>query len=76
MLNQKTGLISSCCLVDGQKSALDPIATPGRPNCRVLAWAALKAARGQTVSQLNLQRLHNKQRSINSARVSLVLRVN
>lgn len=32
-----------------------------RPQQRLLAWAALKTARGQTMSQLNLARLQKAQ---------------
>lgn len=44
---------------------------PARPQQRVLAWAALKTARGQRMSQTALGRLQNEQRS----KETLLLRI-
>ena len=40
---------------------LDPARAADHPGARLLAWAALKSARGQTVSQIRLRRMMDRQ---------------
>ena len=51
-------------LTDARALVMDPQAAHCRPNARLLAWATLKSARGQTISQIGLSRLQDVQRKL------------
>lgn len=52
------------CHADALALVLDPQAAAARPGARLLAWAALKTARGQTLSQTSLNRLMDNQSAV------------
>lgn len=57
---------------DARLFVTDPSEAHRRPGRRLMAWAILKSARGQPVSQLSLRRLIDKQRAVEAlASVSL-----
>lgn len=46
---------------------LNPQAAAARPGARLLAWSALKSARGQTLSQTSLNRMMSEQQQARAA---------
>lgn len=48
---------------DARLFVVDPVAAHMRPTRRMWAWAILKSARGQSLSQVNLRRMVDAQRA-------------
>lgn len=44
----------------------NPEAAHQRPSLRIFAWATLKSARGQPVSQIKLRQMQDRQRAVDA----------